>query len=55
MVEGSEVAMEIVYFIGPFILLLALIYGSLNYHFRTRRQKKTTDQIVRGRYERNIT
>jgi hypothetical protein len=27
--------MEILYFIGAFILLAALIYGTLNYHYRT--------------------
>jgi hypothetical protein len=28
--------MEIVYFIGVFVLLAALIYGTLNYHYRDR-------------------
>jgi hypothetical protein len=27
--------MEIVYFIGAFLLLAALIYGTLNWHYRT--------------------
>jgi hypothetical protein len=47
--------MEIIYFIGAFILLAALIYGSLNYHYRSRHQRRVTDQIVRDRYEHNRT
>jgi len=47
--------MEIVYFIGAFILLTALIYGSLNYHYRDRLRSKAADQIVRDRYEHNQT
>jgi hypothetical protein len=48
--------MEIViYFIGPFILLTALIYGSLQYHYRNRRKSKIADQVVRDRYEHNRT
>jgi hypothetical protein len=47
--------MEIVYFVGSFILLSALIYGSLNRHYRDRRQARKTDQIVRDRYEHNQT
>jgi hypothetical protein len=27
--------MEIVYFIGAFLLLVALIYATLNWHYRT--------------------
>ena len=47
--------MEIVYFIGALILLTALIYGTLNYHYRDRRKSKVADQIVRDRYEHNRT
>jgi hypothetical protein len=47
--------MEIVYFIGALILLTALIYGSLNYRYRDKRKSKVADQIVRDRYEHNIT
>jgi hypothetical protein len=47
--------MEIVYFIGAFALLVALFYGSLNYHYRDKRKSKVADQIVRDRYEHNIT
>jgi hypothetical protein len=43
--------MEIVYCIGALILLTALVYGSLNYHYRDRRKSMVADQIVRDRYE----
>jgi hypothetical protein len=45
--------MEIVFFIGAFLLLVALFYGTLNWHFRNKRRDRMTDQIVRDRYERN--
>ena len=45
--------MEIVYLIGALILLAALIYGSLNYPYRGRRESKVADQIVRDHYEHN--
>ena len=47
--------MEIVYFIGAFVLLVGLIYGTLQYHYRDRLKDKRTDQIVRDRYEHNRT
>jgi hypothetical protein len=47
--------MEAVYFIGAFVLLVALIYGTLNWHYRDRRKDRMTDQIVRDRYEHNRT
>jgi hypothetical protein len=47
--------MEIVYLIGALILLTALIYASLNYHYRNRRIQKMADQVVRDRYEHNRT
>jgi hypothetical protein len=47
--------MEIVFFIGAFILLTALIYGTLQYHYRDRRMSKVADQIVRDRYEHDRT
>jgi hypothetical protein len=43
----KENIMEVVFFIGPLILLTALIYGSLHYHYRDRRKSKVADQIVR--------
>jgi hypothetical protein len=47
--------MEIVYFIGAIILLTALIYGTLNYHYRNKFKSKVADQIVRDRYHHNQT
>ena len=47
--------MEIIYFIGAFILLTALIYRTVQYHYRNRLKDKRTDQIVRDRYEHNRT
>jgi hypothetical protein len=47
--------MEIVYFIGAFVLLAALIYGTLNYHYRDRVKSRAADQIVRDRYHHNET
>ena len=47
--------MEIVYFVGAFVLLAALIYGTLNYHYRDRSKRRVADQIVRDRYHRNET
>jgi hypothetical protein len=47
--------METVYFIGAFVLLVAMIYGTLNWHYRDRRKDGMTDQIVRDRYEHNRT
>jgi len=48
-------AMEALYFIAAFILLSALIYGSLHAHYRDRYKQKVVDQIVRDRYEHNRT
>jgi hypothetical protein len=47
--------MEIVYFIGALVLLSALIYGTLTWHLRSRRQRQVSDQIVRDRYRNNET
>jgi hypothetical protein len=47
--------MEALYFFGAFLLLVALIYGTLNYHYRDKRMSKVADQIVRDRYEHNRT
>jgi hypothetical protein len=47
--------MELVFFTGAFALLAALIYGTLNWHYRDRRRDRMTDQLVRDRYEHNRT
>jgi hypothetical protein len=45
--------MEIVYFFGAFVLLAALIYGVLQYHFRNRAATKAGGEVVRERYHRD--
>jgi hypothetical protein len=45
---------EIVCFVGALILLAALIYRTLDYHFRDKRRARMTDQIVRDRYHDQI-
>jgi hypothetical protein len=47
--------LETAFFVGAFILLTALIYGSLHYHQRDRVKRKLADQTVRDRYEHNQT
>ncbi len=47
--------MEIVFFIGALVLLAALIYGTLSWHYRDRRRDRMTDQLVRDRYEHDRT
>ena len=47
--------MEIVYFFGAFILLAALIYGVLQYHYRSRAAARLGDEIVRERYRHDET
>lgn len=47
--------MEIVYIVGTFILLLALIYGTLSYHYRNRAAQRAGDEIVKQRYKNNET
>jgi hypothetical protein len=46
-------ALEIVYGVGALILLIALIFGVLQYHYRNRRAVKIGGEIARERYERN--
>ena len=48
-------SLEIIYGIGALILLTALIFAVLQYHFRNRRAVRSGDEIVRKRYERNET
>jgi hypothetical protein len=45
--------MEIVYFLGAFVLLAALIYGVLQYHYRNRAAVRAGDEIAKERYRRN--
>jgi hypothetical protein len=45
--------MEVVSFIGAYILLTALIYATLSY--RNRAAQRAGEDIVRDRYQRNET
>lgn len=45
--------MEIVYFIGAFILLVALIYGTLSYRYRSRAATRLGGEIAAERYHRD--
>lgn len=47
--------MEIVYFLGAFVLLAALIFGVLQYHYRNRTAVRAGGEIVKERYKRNET
>jgi hypothetical protein len=51
----QEKLMEIAYFIGAFVLLVALIYGTLQYHFRNRAATRMGGEIARERYRRDET
>ena len=46
---------EIAYGVGALILLVALIFGVLRYHYRDRRAVRIGGEIARERYERNET
>jgi hypothetical protein len=48
-----ETDMEAVYFIGALILLTALIYGVLQYHYRNRAATRAGEEVTRERYRRN--
>lgn len=45
--------LEIFFFICAFILLVALIFGTLQWHYRSRRSVRVGDELVRDRYKRN--
>lgn len=45
--------MEIVYFIGAFILLVALIYGTLSYRYRNRAAARLGGEVASERYRRD--
>lgn len=47
--------MEIVYFAGALILLVALIYGTLSYRYRNRAAQRVGEEIVEQRYKNNET
>ncbi|NOJ39307.1 hypothetical protein [Bradyrhizobium australiense] len=45
--------LEAAYFICAFVLLTALIYGTLSNHYRNRAAAQAGDEIVRQRYREN--
>ena len=47
----SFIAWELVYPIATLILLLALVYGTLQYRRRSRADERRAEKIVRDRYE----
>jgi hypothetical protein len=44
---------EIAYFGGALILLIALIYGTLQYHYRNRAATRAGEDVARDRYRRD--
>jgi hypothetical protein len=48
-------ALEIVYGVGALVLLTALIFGVLQYHYRNRRAVRIGEEIAQERYKRNET
>ncbi|MEH2556573.1 hypothetical protein V1286_004102 [Bradyrhizobium algeriense] len=45
--------LEAAYFLGALVLLIALIYGTLSYHYRNRAATRAGGEIVRERYRQN--
>ena len=42
--------LEIVFFLGAFLLLVALIYGTLSWHYRDRAAVRAAEEVTRQRY-----
>jgi hypothetical protein len=48
--------LEIVFFLGALLLLIALIYGTLNWHYRDRAAVRAAEEVTRRRYrEEDVT
>jgi len=45
--------MEAVYFLGALVLLAALIYGTLSYHYRNKAATRLGGEIARQRYRQD--
>jgi hypothetical protein len=43
--------LEIIFFAGAFALLVALIYGTLSYHYRNRAVNRVGEEVTRQRYQ----
>jgi hypothetical protein len=48
MLVSQEKLMEIAFFIGAFVLLVALIYGTLQYHYRNRAATRIGGEVARA-------
>jgi len=46
----TSMGLEFLYFAGAFVLLVALIYGTLSYHYRDRALNRLTEEVTRQRY-----
>jgi uncharacterized membrane protein len=47
--------LEIIFFVGAFMLLVALIYGVLSYHYRDRAADRVAEEVARERYQKDET
>ena len=47
--------LEIVFFLGAFLLLVALIYGTLSWHYRDRAAIRAAEEVTRRRYREQET
>jgi hypothetical protein len=47
--------LEMVLFLGAFLLLIALIYGTLSWHYRSRAAVRVAEDITRERYRAQDT
>ena len=47
--------LEIVYGVGALVLLTALIFATLQYHYRNRRAYEAGGEVAKERYRRNQT
>jgi hypothetical protein len=47
--------LEAVYFVGALVLLTAMIYAVLSYHYRDRAADRIGEEVTRERYRRNET
>ena len=45
-----KMSLGLVYGLGALVLLVALIYGALQYHYRNRAATRIGDQVARDRY-----
>jgi len=44
---------EVAYFVGALVLLIALIYGTLQYRYRDRVATRAGAEVARDRYEKD--